>query len=83
MPHSGAFTTRRNVNWQSYDKEIGEPKSKVTEQNYCNYQRYHETLGNITPADGYYGRREAILAQSAEVEQQTLEARMIAKPSTA
>jgi putative transposase len=39
---------------------------------YYNYRRYHKALGNVTPADILYGRREEILKHRKEVQTQTL-----------
>lgn len=42
---------------------------------YYNHRRYHEGIGNVTPADAYYGRRPAILERRREVRQKTLQQR--------
>ena len=43
---------------------------------YYNHRRYHEALGNVTPADVYHGRRKQILARKKEAKQKTLQARL-------
>ena len=42
---------------------------------FYNHRRYHEGIGNVTPADVYYGRREVILKRRQEQKQATLDAR--------
>jgi len=42
---------------------------------YYNYHRYHKALGNVTPADVLYGRREEIMEHRKEVKIQTINRR--------
>jgi Integrase core domain len=43
---------------------------------YYNQRGYHDGIGNVAPADVYYGRREEILRRREEQKQRTLEARL-------
>ncbi len=42
---------------------------------YYNNRRYHEGIGNVTPADVYYGRREEIRERRKEITKRTLQQR--------
>ena len=42
-----------------------------------NHTRAHESLSNLTPADVYFGRGEAILAERARIKKQTLTQRRL------
>ena len=39
---------------------------------YYNHERYHESLNNLTPADVFYGRGEAILERREQIKRSTL-----------
>jgi putative transposase len=45
--------------------------------NYYNFERYHESLNNCTPAMVYLGQREEVLSKRNEIKIQTLEQRRL------
>ncbi len=48
-----------------------------------NYHRYHESLGNLTPADVYFGRGQTILLNRERIKRQTIEHRRLQHRKTA
>lgn len=46
----------------------------VEHYNHC---RYHESLNNVTPADAYFGRVEAIIRQRERIKKKTIEHRRL------
>ncbi len=46
----------------------------VEHYNHC---RYHESLGNLTPADVYFGRHHAILSERRKIKDRTLKQRRL------
>jgi len=42
-----------------------------------NHRRYHESLNNVTPADAYFGRAQAILNKRERIKRKTLETRRL------
>ena len=42
-----------------------------------NHHRYHESIGNLTPADVYFGRSQTILLQRERIKRQTIALRRL------
>jgi putative transposase len=54
----------------------GQLKARLAELvDFYNTRRYHESLGNLTPADIYFGRGLTILARRQKIKHQTIELR--------
>jgi putative transposase len=67
--HRSAKEKLNLIVWEYPDDLKQEISSFVS---YYNTSRYHEALGNITPDDVYYGRREAILERRKTLKRETL-----------
>jgi len=42
-----------------------------------NHRRYHESLGNVTPADAFFGRAQSIIRRRERIKQKTIEHRRL------
>ncbi|MFH1484298.1 MAG: DDE-type integrase/transposase/recombinase [Chloroflexota bacterium] len=75
-------TAKANINLFVYQSPEALEQAMGEFVRHYNYERYHEALGNVTPADVYYGRRETILVRREEVKQKSLESRRAANLGT-
>jgi RNA-directed DNA polymerase len=66
---------KREVNQLPYELPSQLERAIADFVDYYNYRRYHKALGNVTPADVLYGRREEILARRKEVQTETINRR--------
>ncbi len=66
---------KQEVNQLPYELPSQLDKAIADFVDYYNYRRYHKALGDVTPADVLYGRREQILQRRKEVRIQTINRR--------
>jgi transposase InsO family protein len=68
-------TVKHEVNEVPYELpgQLGKAIAGFVE--YYNFYRYHKALGNVTPADVLYGRREQTLQRRKEMPAQTTQHR--------
>jgi transposase InsO family protein len=68
-------SVKREVNQIPYEAPSHLEEAIADFVDYYNFRRYHKALGNVTPADVLYGRREQILEHRREVQAETIERR--------
>jgi len=68
-------TLKGEINQVPYDMPSTLREAIASFAEYYNHQRYHEALGDVTPADAYFGRKDDIMARRKEVKRKTLEVR--------
>ncbi len=66
---------KREVNQLPYEAPSQLEKAIADFVDYYNYRRYHKALGDVTPSDVLYGRKEQILQRRKEVRIQTINRR--------
>jgi putative transposase len=66
---------KREVNQLPYEAPSKLERAITDFVDYYNYCRYHKALGNVTPADVLYGRREAVLQRRKEMQLRTFNRR--------
>jgi len=64
------------IHLNSLSDFLGPPQVEAFVEHY-NHQRYHESLGNLTPADVYFGRGQTILLKRERIKRKTIEHRRL------
>lgn len=70
--HRSAKEKVNLVVWETPEQLKAELKKFIE---FYNSRRYHEALGNVTPDDVYFGRRESILEKRLKLKHKTLQRR--------
>ena len=65
-------TLKNRILLEHYDLPGDLERQVATFVEHYNHARYHESLGNLTPADVYFGRAEAILLERERIKRQTI-----------
>jgi putative transposase len=68
-------TIKREVNHVPYELPSQLERAIADFVDYYNFRRYHKALGDVTPADVLYGRREQIIRRRKAVQAQTIQHR--------
>jgi transposase InsO family protein len=68
-------SVKRVVNQLPYELPSQLERAIADFVEYYNHRRYHKALGNVTPADVLYGRKDEILKRREEVRLQTINRR--------
>jgi putative transposase len=69
------LSLKREVNQLPYELPSQLERAIANFVDYYNYRRYHKALGNVTPADVLYGKRDQILERRKEVQILTINRR--------
>ena len=65
-------TLKNRILLEHYDLPGDLERQVATFVEHYNHARYHESLGNLTPADVYFGRAEAILLERERIKRQAI-----------
>ena len=65
-------TLKNRILLEHYDLPGDLERQVATFVEHYNHARYHESLGNLTPADVYFGRAETILLERERIKRQAI-----------